>query len=117
MAAAPVGRTCGVAATSATSARPSRTAKRDCWAATGRGAKVRGSRRDVHSREEQSVNSTEIEIMNYDPLDRLSVTTRAQLLELFIPLARQRDRGELPAEGELSAAHVRSSVQSHPEQQ
>jgi hypothetical protein len=46
---------------------------------------------------------TETLVLNYDPADGVSVTARAQLVELLVTMARWRDRGVLPSQDEVAA--------------
>jgi hypothetical protein len=46
---------------------------------------------------------TETLALNYDPVDEVSVTARAQLLEILVTMARWRDRGALPSHEDAAA--------------
>jgi hypothetical protein len=84
----------------ATSGRPNGTAGQGCWAP--RGLARRRGRATSHQRKEPHVAETQQVIVDYDPEDEVSVTARAQLLSLPLPVARWRDRGELPGDEEVA---------------
>jgi hypothetical protein len=46
---------------------------------------------------------TETLVLSYDPADEVSVTARAQLLEILVTMARWRDRGALPSQVDTAA--------------